>query len=366
MLAGDWHGMRCKERDPRPSSLPNRRSERLVKIKPGTPYPLGATWDGQGVNFALFSEHATKVELCLFDAPDAKQESAKIALPEQTDLRLARLPARRPAGAALWLPGPTGPTSRRRGIGSPRTRVLLDPYAKAIGRAAPLGRLPLRLQGRRPAGEGPHLRRPPTAPRSPRWRRVRRPRLRLGRRQAGRNTAWHETVIYEVHVKGSTQAPSRGPRGPQRGTYAGRRLRRRAGAPHEARRDGRRAPAGPLPPGRPATCSTEKGLVNYWGYNTLAFLAVDRAIYGGQGPGQRSSRRMVKAHAQARGIEVILDVVYKPHGRGEPDRARPWLLEGDRQRLLLHDLARGPPLSIWTSPAAATCRTCQHPSASCN
>ena len=56
-----------------------------MKIKPGTPYPLGATWDGEGVNFALFSEHATKVELCFFDSPESKQESSKIVLPEQTD-----------------------------------------------------------------------------------------------------------------------------------------------------------------------------------------------------------------------------------------------------------------------------------------
>ena len=57
-----------------------------MKIRPGSPYPLGATWDGSGTNFAIFSEHATRVELCLFDSPESSRESARIALPEQTDL----------------------------------------------------------------------------------------------------------------------------------------------------------------------------------------------------------------------------------------------------------------------------------------
>ena len=57
-----------------------------MNVRPGSPYPLGATWDGSGVNFAIFSEHALKVELCLFDSPDSARESARITLPEQTDL----------------------------------------------------------------------------------------------------------------------------------------------------------------------------------------------------------------------------------------------------------------------------------------
>jgi glycogen operon protein len=57
-----------------------------MRVRPGSPYPLGATWDGSGVNFAIFSEHATKVELCLFDAPDSVSESIRLTLPEQTDL----------------------------------------------------------------------------------------------------------------------------------------------------------------------------------------------------------------------------------------------------------------------------------------
>ncbi len=57
----------------------------MGKLKPGSPYPLGATWDGLGVNFALFSEHAERVELCLFDSPEATAESRRIVMPEQTD-----------------------------------------------------------------------------------------------------------------------------------------------------------------------------------------------------------------------------------------------------------------------------------------
>jgi len=63
-----------------------RAPEAGMKVRPGSPYPLGATWDGSGVNFAIFSEHAHKVELCLFDSPDSARESTRVTLPEQTDL----------------------------------------------------------------------------------------------------------------------------------------------------------------------------------------------------------------------------------------------------------------------------------------
>ncbi len=65
---------------------PRAKHETGIRVWPGQPYPLGATWDGRGVNFAIYSEHATKVELCLFDSPDAARESARITLPENTDL----------------------------------------------------------------------------------------------------------------------------------------------------------------------------------------------------------------------------------------------------------------------------------------
>ena len=104
-----------------------------MRVWPGQPYPLGATWDGSGVNFAIFSEHALKVELCLFDSADSARESARIVLPECTDL--------------IWhgyipgiLPGQLygyrvhGPYDPERGHRFNPNKVVLEPYAKAIGR----------------------------------------------------------------------------------------------------------------------------------------------------------------------------------------------------------------------------------------
>jgi hypothetical protein len=93
-----------------------------MKIKPGNPYPLGATWEADGVNFAIFSEHATQVELCLFDSPDARSESVRIPLPEQTDR------------GQLYGYRIHGPYSPQEGHRYNPQKVLLDPYAKAIGR----------------------------------------------------------------------------------------------------------------------------------------------------------------------------------------------------------------------------------------
>ena len=106
-----------------------------MRLWPGRAYPLGADWDGRGVNFALYSENATKVELCLFDSPEAEKESVRIALPESTDL--------------VWhvylpdvLPGQIygyrvyGPYEPQKGHRFNPNKVLLDPYAKAIAREA--------------------------------------------------------------------------------------------------------------------------------------------------------------------------------------------------------------------------------------
>ena len=104
-----------------------------MRIRPGNPYPLGATWDGAGVNFAVFSEHATKVELCLFDSPEAEHESERIALPEQTDMIWhGYVPGILPDQLYGYrVLGPYDPCAGHR---FNPNKVVLDPYAKAIGR----------------------------------------------------------------------------------------------------------------------------------------------------------------------------------------------------------------------------------------
>ena len=172
-----------------------------MKTKPGHPYPLGATWDGKGVNFALFSENATKVELCLFDSPEATNESVKIRMPEQTDLVWhAYLSDIRPGQLYGYrVDGPYDPANGHR---FNVNKVLLDPYAKSIGRdvkwddsmfAYKIGgeEEDLAFDDRDNAAFAPLARVIDTAFD---WGNDSRP-----------NTAWHKTIIYEAHVKGFTK-----------------------------------------------------------------------------------------------------------------------------------------------------------------
>ena len=104
-----------------------------MRVWPGNPYPLGATWDGAGVNFAIFAEHATKVELCLFDSPDATQEAHRIHVKEYTDkVWHAYLPDVLPG--QLYGYRIHGPYEPAQGHRFNPNKVVLDPYAKLIGR----------------------------------------------------------------------------------------------------------------------------------------------------------------------------------------------------------------------------------------
>src|SRR5688500_12590691 len=102
-----------------------------MRIRPGRPHPLGATWDGEGVNFALFSQHATQVELCLFESKDAKKESIRIALTERTNrVWHVYLPDVRPG--QLYGYRVYGPYAPEQGHSYNPNKLMLDPYAKAI------------------------------------------------------------------------------------------------------------------------------------------------------------------------------------------------------------------------------------------
>src|SRR5919202_5851389 len=187
-----------------------------MKVWPGQPYPLGATWDGAGVNFALFSEHATAVELCLFDAGDPARETARVALVERTDLVWhAYLPEARPGQLYGYrVQGPYEPHAGRRF--NPH-KLLIDPYAKAVAGDV---RWDDAVFGYRLGDQAADLSSDErdSAPFVPRcvvvdpafsWGEDRRP-----------HTPWHKTLIYELHVRGFTK---RHPDLPEelRGTYAG-------------------------------------------------------------------------------------------------------------------------------------------------
>ena len=173
-----------------------------MKTRPGTPYPLGATWDGSGVNFAIFSQRATKVELCLFDSPESRHESLRTAAARADRPGLARLPAGRAPRAALRL-------SRPRPLRS-GARLPLQPEQGAA-RAVRQGHRPDDRRGLTRCSATASATRPPisrstsaTTPRYCRPERRDRPGVHLGQTIARRGTPWHETVIYEMHVRGFT------------------------------------------------------------------------------------------------------------------------------------------------------------------
>jgi glycogen operon protein len=281
-----------------------------VKPRPGHPYPLGATWDGNGVNFALFSEHATRVELCLFASVDDTRETWRGALVEQTDMVWhAYLPGIRPGQLyAYRVHGPYDPGSGHRFNAA---KVVIDPYAKAVARAirwddAMFG---YRIGDR--AGDDVRDDRD-SAPFAPLaavidpeffWADDRPPR-----------TPWHHTVIYEAHVKGLTALHPDVP--PElRGTYAG--LAAPPVLEHLKRLGVTALELMPVHHHSYDRHLVERGLTNYWGYNTLCYFAPDLRYSAARDPqgSVREFKQAVKA-LHAAGIEVILDVVYNHTAEG--------------------------------------------------
>jgi len=274
-------------------------------IWPGRPYPLGATWDGEGVNFSLFSEHAEKVELCLFE-PKGKREIARLPMQWQTDqVWHCYLPDARPG--LLYGYRVYGPYEPKKGHRFNPNKLLLDPYAKSIHgqvkwSSADFGyRIGHRL-------EDLSFDRSNNAPGMPKGR-VIDASFTWGDDRPPR-TPWHETIIYELHVKGYTQLHPQVPP-PLRGTYAG--LATEPVIEHLKRLGVTAVELMPVHTFVDERNLVEKGLHNYWGYNSIGFFAPD-ARYSSTG---RSSefKTMVKTF-HSNGIEVILDVVYNHTAEG--------------------------------------------------
>jgi isoamylase len=275
------------------------------RVWPGSPYPRGATWDGKGVNFALFSAHAERVELCLFDEAGAR-ETDRVALPEYTDEvwhgYLPELSPEQLYGYRVY-----GRYAPDQGHRFNHHKLLLDPYAKAIG-----GRFrwhdshhgyqighpdgDLSFDTRDNAAFMPKCR---VFDSTFGWDGDRSPR-----------TPWHGSVIYELHVKGFTR---RHPRVPPRlrGTYGG--LASPATIAHLVELGVTAVELLPVHGFLDERSLVERGLVNYWGYNSIVFFAPEPR-YAQQEP-VREFQSMVRT-LHAAGIEVILDVVYNHTAEG--------------------------------------------------
>jgi glycogen operon protein len=285
---------------------------RDLSVFPGNPYPLGASWDGSGVNFAIFSENAEAVDLCLFDLPYGVPEAARIRMQEQTDnVWHLYLPEARPGqiyGYRVY--GPFEPASGHR---FNHHKLLLDPYAKAttgpvewsdamfgypVASSSPDRDLEMDTQDSS-AGMPKGV----VIESAFSWGDDRKPQ-----------TPWHDTIIYEAHVKGLTVLNEELP-AQVRGTYAGlceNRLIRYL--------QNLGVTAIELMPVHQFVHDKQlidRGLRNYWGYNTLGFFSPDPRYAAAAAPGARVNefKTMVKTMHHA-GIEVILDVVYNHTAEG--------------------------------------------------
>jgi isoamylase len=277
-----------------------------MKVIPGLPYPLGATWDGRGVNFALYSEHAERVELCLLDERD---EEVRLKLYERT--------------AFVWhgyveglAPGQRygyrvhGPYEPSRGLRCNPNNLLLDPYAKALDGPEAWDKGVFAYQiGQEDADLKPSSKDARGAPRglvidpSFDWGSDIRP-----------STPIHQSVIYETHVRGLTM---RHPDVPEsaRGKFAG--LASPAIVGHLRDLGVTAVELMPIHGFVDDLFLVERGLRNYWGYNSIAFFAPDARYRRSAeaGSGVREFKETVKT-LHAAGIEVILDVVYNHTAEG--------------------------------------------------
>ena len=278
------------------------------KVWPGREHPLGAIADEEGVNFAIYSSGAEHVEICVFDEHDPLRELRRIPLPETTaHVWHGYVPGLRPGalyGVRAW-----GPYDPSKGLRYNGNKLLVDPYARAL-----TGSVDFRepVLAYRPGEGDDTFDDRDSAPGVPRC-------VVVGNHfdwegDAPPRTAWHRSVIYEVHVRGFTM---RHPEVPEqlRGTYAG--FAHPAAVAHLRRLGVTAVELLPVHEFTDDAYLTGRGLRNYWGYNTLAYFAPEQryASAGSRAQQVDEFRQMVKALHRA-GIEVILDVVYNHTAEG--------------------------------------------------
>jgi isoamylase len=280
---------------------------RRAEVLPGRPFPLGATYDGEGVNFAVFSEHARKLEVCLFDSADPSRELRRYPLLEQTHhVWHGYVPGLKPG--TLYGLRADGPYEPKRGLRFNPAKLLVDPYARALHGQVNTTPLiyPYKVGDENDKEADLVIDTRDSAPCVPKavvltddfdWEGDRPPA-----------TPWHRALVYELHVKGFTQLHPDVPE-PLRGTYLG--LTQPAVLEHLHKLGVTAVELLPIHASADESFLAKKGLTNYWGYNTLGFFAPE-ARYSGSGSegGQVTEfKQMVKVLHRA-GLEVILDVVY--------------------------------------------------------
>ena len=317
-----------------------------MKVYPGTPYPLGATYDGAGTNFSLFSEVAERVELCLYNEAG---EETRIELPEVTAFCWhGYLPNVVPGQRyGFRVHGPWNPAEGHR---CNPNKLLLDPYAKAIDGNVAWNEAVFSYRFNDPEGAPNDDDSAPFMPKCV----VTNPFFDWGNDRPPQVPA-HESVIYEVHVKGFTKLHPEIPED-LRGTYAG--LAHPAAIAHLKRLGVTAVELMPVHQFIQDSHLIEKGRRNYWGYNSIGYLAPHHeyaAAGGAIGQQVQEFKQMVKTlHAQ--GMEVILDVVYNHTAEGNHmgptlslkgiDNAAYYRLVGDNQQYYMDYTGTGNSLNM--------------------
>ncbi|WP_043831756.1 glycogen debranching protein GlgX [Muricoccus aerilatus] len=311
------------------------------RLEPGRPFPLGATWDGLGVNFAVFSAHAERIELCLFNA-NGRRETARYDLPECTDeVWHGYLPDAEPG--TVYAYRAHGPYDPARGHRFNPTKLLLDPYSKQLvgnvtwsdalfGYRVGNQRADLTMDRRDSAAAMPKG--VVVDDRAYDWGNERRP-----------ERPWSDTIIYEAHLKGLTWQHHAVP-GPVRGTFQA--LGHPAVIDHLLRIGVTAVELLPVHAFLQDRFLVEKGLTNYWGYSTLSFFAPEPAYLA---TGVLNEIRAAVRRLHEAGIEVILDVVYNHTCEGSElgptlswrglDNASYYRLLPDNPRVCINDTGTG-------------------------
>jgi isoamylase len=315
------------------------------RISEGLPFPLGATWDGLGVNFALFSAHATKVDLCLFDKT-GEQELHRIELPEFTDeVWHGYVPDAEPVAVYGYrVHGPYAPESGHRF--NPH-KLLLDPYAKAFVGSLRWGPELFGYELGASEADLSYDERD-SAPLMPKCR-VIDPAFTWGRDRAPA-IPWERTVVYELHVKGFTKLH---PLVPQelRGTFAG--LATDVVIDYLRALGVTALELMPVHAFIDDLMLLDRGLKNYWGYNTIGFFA-PHLQYSARGSTKEFKEMVARLHHA--GLEVILDVVYNHTAEGNErgptlsfrgiDNASYYRLLPDKPRYYINDTGTGNTLNL--------------------
>ncbi|SAK63215.1 glycogen debranching protein GlgX [Caballeronia catudaia] len=318
-----------------------------LRIAEGSPFPLGATWDGKGVNFALFSANATKVELCLFDEKGEK-ETRRIELPEYTD-EVWHVYVHGLEPGTVYGYRVHGPYEPENGHRFNPNKLLLDPYAKAhVGELkwdpAIFG-YTLNAEGDDltfdERDSAPFVQKCQVVDQTFSWTNPTRVRV-----------PWEHTIFYETHVRGYTKLHPAIPE-PIRGTFEG--LGQKQVVEYIKSLGVTSVELLPIHAFVNDSHLLDKGLTNYWGYNTIGFFAADPRYFA-RGPGVIAEFKEMVDRLHEAGLEVILDVVYNHTAEGNErgptlsfrgiDNASYYRLMPEEARYYINDTGTGNTLNL--------------------